>query len=86
MKKLLLFFILIIFFESSINAQEHIVQDLKIQGNKRLKTSFVKNISIIKVGCVLDSTIIEQDILRLKRLPSVSHVYYEVFHSEKKSI
>lgn len=61
--------------------QELIVNDLKIQGNTKLKTSFIKSISNIKPGKVLDSVIIEQDILRLKRLPSVSHAYYQVFHS-----
>ena len=58
------------------------VADLKILGNKKLKASFVENISSLKAGSPLDSLIMEQDILRLKRLPSVSHAYYEVFHSE----
>nr|WP_316930045.1 outer membrane protein assembly factor [Siansivirga zeaxanthinifaciens] len=39
-------------------------------------------ISDIKAGTVLDSTLLENDIIRLKRLPSVSHAYYQVFHSE----
>jgi outer membrane protein assembly factor BamA len=63
-------------------SQEIVVDDLKIQGNKRIKTSFVKKISSIAAGSVLDSTIIEQDILRLKRLPSISHAYYQVFPGE----
>ena len=50
--------------------------------NKKLRASFVKSLSTIKSGSVLDSTRIEQDILRLKRLPSVSHAYYQVFPSE----
>ncbi|GAA3616937.1 outer membrane protein assembly factor [Flavivirga amylovorans] len=62
--------------------QEKIVHDLKIQGNKKIKTSFIKGISTIKSGSPLDSLTIEQDILRLKRLPSVSHAYYQVFLSE----
>ncbi len=80
MKKVaLLFFALIV---SSLYSQEPIVHDLKIQGNKKLKASFIKNISAVKSGSRLDSLVIEQDILRLKRLPSVSHVYYQVFPSE----
>lgn len=59
--------------------QDLVVADLKIQGNKNLKASFIKSISSIHSGKKLDSLIIEQDILRLKRLPSVSHVYYQVF-------
>jgi len=61
--------------------QDNIVADLKIQGNKRLKSSFVKKLSNIKPGVVLDSASIEADMKRLKRLPSVSHAYYQVFHS-----
>ncbi|NMH87287.1 BamA/TamA family outer membrane protein [Flavivirga algicola] len=62
--------------------QEKIVHDLKIQGNKNLKASFIKSISTVKPGSKLDSLVIAQDILRLKRLPSVSHAYYQVFSSE----
>lgn len=63
-------------------SQDNIVADLKVQGNKRLKSSFVKKLSTIKSGVVLDSSLIESDIKRLKRLPSVSHAYYQVFLSE----
>ena len=64
-----------------IVAQDYVVADLKIQGNKKLKTSFVKKLSVTSAGTTLDSLIIEADIKRLKRLPSVSHAYYQVFHS-----
>ncbi|GAA4962507.1 POTRA domain-containing protein [Algibacter aquimarinus] len=82
MKKLVNFIFLFAFVISGVSAQNKIVHDLKIQGNKKLKSSFVKSISSIKSGSILDSTIIEQDILRLKRLPSVSHAYYQVFPSD----
>ncbi|OEK07863.1 hypothetical protein A8C32_15390 [Flavivirga aquatica] len=62
-------------------AQSNTVADLKIQGNKKLKASFIKKISAIKSGKPLDSLVIAQDIIRLKRLPSVSHAYFQVFHS-----
>jgi outer membrane protein assembly factor BamA len=65
-----------------MNAQDYVVHDLKIQGNKRLKSSFVKKIASIKSGNVLDSLIMEQDMKLLKRLPSISHAYYQVFSSE----
>lgn len=67
------------------SAQSPTVADLKIQGNNRLKSSFVKLISDVKPGAVLDSTVLEQDITRLKRLPAVSHAYYQVFLSEDDS-
>ena len=79
MKKLLV--VLIILFTTFANAQNYIVADLKVQGNKKLKSSFVKKISNIKAGVQLDSTVIEEDIKRLKRLPSVAHAYYQVFYS-----
>jgi len=73
--------LLVSFFSMSLFSQDYAVADLKIQGNKRLKTAFIKSISVIKANEKLDTLIIEQDIKRLKRLPSVSHAYYQVFHS-----
>jgi len=61
---------------------QNTVTDVKIQGNKRTKTAFIKKIIGLKPGNVLDSTLIEQDIVRLKRLPSVTHAYYQVFKAE----
>ncbi|PWL40311.1 outer membrane protein assembly factor [Flagellimonas aquimarina] len=55
------------------------VVDVKVQGNKRTKTSFIKKITKLKAGMKLDSSLIEEDIYRLKRLPSVSHAYFQVF-------
>tara|TARA_R110002074_G_scaffold140466_2_gene286576 strand:+ start:229 stop:1500 length:1272 start_codon:yes stop_codon:yes gene_type:complete len=71
------------FMASCSYSQNYSVADLKIQGNKKLKTAFIKSISSIKPGVALDSSVIEQDIIRLKRLPSVSHAYYQVFHSKE---
>jgi len=65
--------------------QDKIVLDLKVQGNKKIKTSFVKKIATIKAGSKLDSVAIENDIKRLKRLPSVAHAYYQVFYSHDNS-
>ncbi|WP_299102101.1 POTRA domain-containing protein [uncultured Winogradskyella sp.] len=58
------------------------VADLKIQGNKKLRSSFVKKISNLKPGVVLDTAVIEEDIKLLKRLPSIAHAYYQVFPAE----
>nr|WP_321232146.1 POTRA domain-containing protein [uncultured Psychroserpens sp.] len=71
----------ILLFASFSYGQDVIVADLKVQGNKKLKSSFVKKISNIKPGVVLDSTVIEEDIRLLKRLPSIAHAYYQVFPS-----
>jgi outer membrane protein assembly factor BamA len=65
----------------NLQAQNLIVADVKIQGNKKLKSSFILKIAKVQPGAVLDSVLIEDDIKRLKRLPSVSHAYYQVFSS-----
>ena len=65
-----------------VGAQENRIADLKIQGNKKLKSSFIYLISDAKPQSILDSTVLEQDIIRLKRLPAVAHAYYQVFKSE----
>ncbi len=62
-------------------AQEVLVADVKVQGAKRTKASFIRSIAKVKPGAVLDSVAIQEDIDRLKRLPSISHAYFQVFES-----
>ncbi len=62
-------------------SQDRVVANLKIQGNKKLKSDFIKRIAFLKTGVALDSMSIEADIKRLKRMPSVAHAYYQVFYS-----
>lgn len=82
MNKTLIFIFLFGLFGLNIFSQEQVVSDLKVQGNKKLKTSFVISISSIKPGVVLDSITIQQDIIRLKRLPSITHANYQVLHNQ----
>ncbi len=63
-----------------------VVADLKIQGNARTRTRFIKKLSNVKPGSTLDSTIIQKDIERLIRLPSVSHAYFQVFAAEEEGM
>ncbi len=74
--------LLLLSFSFYTHAQQELVSDIKVQGNKRLKSSFVRLISDLKPGAVLDSTVMESDIVRLKRLPAVSHAYFQVFPSQ----
>lgn len=67
-----------------MQSQELIVVDLKIEGNKQLKSSLVRKLSKIKPGVALDSAVIDEDIKRLKRLPSVAYAYYQVFSADKE--
>ena len=65
--------------------QQPVVASFKIQGNERTKTSFLEKIIKLEVGAALDTTKMEEDMYRLKRLPSVSHAYYQVNESFKEN-
>lgn len=78
-------FVLLILFSALANAQDNTVADLKVQGNKKLKSSFVKKLSKIKPGVKLDSAVIEADVKLLKRLPSIVNVNYEVLKTEENT-
>lgn len=66
-------------------AQQKVISDIKIQGIQRINGSFIKKYILLKPGMELDSMWMDEDITRLKRLPSVSHAYYQVFPSEDGS-
>lgn len=59
--------------------QQATVTKIEVKGTKHTKISFVKKLMKLKEGMPLDSLQMEQDITRLKRLPSISHAYYQVF-------
>ncbi len=63
-------------------AQQHWVGDIKIQGAKRTKISFLRKLIKVRSGTVLDSTVLQEDLERLKRLPSISDGFFQVFSSE----
>ena len=65
-------------------SQESIIVDVKIKGIKKIKESFIRTLIQTKKGNVLDSISIEKDIVLLKRLPAVSHAYYQVFLSKEQ--
>ena len=64
------------------NAQDEIISDIRIQGNKKTKTNAINKLVSIKKGVKLDSLVLVKDINRLKRLPSVAHAYYQVHKIE----
>lgn len=80
----LLLFVFFITISIVLNGQEQIVVDIKVQGNSKLKSSFVKKIALVKPGTKLDSLALEEDIRLLKRLPSIAHAYYQVFPAKKE--
>ena len=81
MKKLLLFFLLI--FSLVLQSQNKIIEDIKVKGTKKTKIAFIKKIIKSKNGAVLDSIQLKEDITFLKRLPTIAHAYYQVFHSHE---
>lgn len=73
---------LLFFFGIILAHGQGVVSDVRIQGNKRTKSSLIRKISKLESGQRLDSVLIEKDIARLIRLPSVSHAYFQVFETE----
>ena len=70
---------------TSLSSQENRIGNVKIKGAKRTKPFFIKSLLITKKGMVLDSIALEKDIILLKRLPAISHAYYQVFLSTDNS-
>lgn len=67
------FFIL----NNTISAQNKIAE-ITIEGNKKLKTRFVKEIISLRVSQTIDSTKIEQDADFLVLLPAVAKASYQI--------
>lgn len=78
-----LFVILCISIASFTFSQKTEIAEITIKGVKKTKGSFIKSLLTTKVGQVVDSTLLENDIILLKRLPAISHAYYQVFYSHK---
>ncbi|MFC5048195.1 POTRA domain-containing protein [Aquimarina hainanensis] len=71
-------FLLIVVISFSGFSQENKVSSFEIQGNKKTKTAAIARLCEIQQGAPLDSIVLEEDIKRLKQLPSISHAYYTV--------
>ena len=63
-------------------SQARIITDVKFKGTKRIKVSFIKKLINTKAGAALDSLQLNQDVIRLKRLPSVSHAYFQTYETD----
>ncbi|MEM9144113.1 MAG: POTRA domain-containing protein [Bacteroidota bacterium] len=60
------------------------LQTIVIRGAEKTKPQFLKNILETREGEKLDSIRIERDVQRLKRLPAISHAYFEVSPLEEE--
>ncbi len=66
--------------------QQQIISEVQIKGAKKLKESFVFRLINVKKGTVLDSLVLNEDINRLKRLPSVAHASYNINSLEEDKV
>ncbi|PIB26262.1 outer membrane protein assembly factor [Maribacter sp. 4G9] len=66
----------------ALHGQQSNVVKLQFKGTKRTKASFIDKFVALGQGMALDSALMESDMLRLKRLPSVANAYYLVVPSE----
>jgi outer membrane protein assembly factor BamA len=71
---------------TSIGAQESIIQEIKILGAKKLKISFISKLITSKKGNVLDLNVLENDILKLKRLPPVANAAFVVSEANNNQV
>jgi len=67
---------------SCVFAQETTISELKINGLKRTKESFIRRLAKVKPGSSYDSLKIVRDISRLKRLPGVANAEYKIEKGE----
>lgn len=79
-KNFILFFL---FFYSIHTFSQNIITALKVKGTYKIKLSFVEKLIKTKAGQSLDSIQLEKDIAVLKRLPAISHAYFQVFKSHQ---
>lgn len=82
MKPKLLLFLGIFLLSFAGFSQEGSVTSVLIKGAKKTNTNYLKSILDSKKGELLDSTILIKDINRLKRLPAISYVTFEVITTD----
>lgn len=62
----------------TVFSQQKIVNEVQLKGIKKINETFIKNILHTKKGAILDTTLVANDIVILKRMPAVGHAYYKV--------
>ena len=68
-----------------VKGQQVTIDTISIEGNKRTRSEWIKKILLSRAQENLDSSLLDKDIIALKRLPAISHAYYEVRQSNKGS-
>ncbi len=80
-----LFIIFFIGITTFVFSQKQKITSITIKGAKKTKVSFLKSLLTTKEGQVVDSTALKNDINFLKRLPAISHAYFQVFRSQNNN-
>ncbi len=57
---------------------QKIVSKVVVEGNKKTKDAALLKLIRVQPGMAVDSVKMEEDVSRLKRLPSIAHAYFEV--------
>ncbi|WP_241234639.1 BamA/TamA family outer membrane protein [Nonlabens ponticola] len=55
---------------------------LQWQDHKKNKLSYLNTLIELEVGQQLDSTLLERDMIRLRREPGIAHAYYQVYEQD----
>lgn len=59
--------------------QAQMVVEWKVQDNKKTKSSYIQSLIRLRTGQPLDSVLMEQDMIRLRREAGIAHAYYQVY-------
>lgn len=78
MKKKITLLGIFAFISIAVFGQEKQVSEIEILGLKKTKLAFIQSFLYTKTSSKLDSTLLNDDIQRLKRLPAVAFAYYKV--------
>ena len=68
----------------SVQDTTPISSEIKVEGLKKSERGFIDILIHSKAGEAIDSSLVQADILRLIREPTVSHATYEVIHVDEK--
>ena len=82
LKKNTLLIILFALLTNKTIGQAEIVTKIEIVGMNKTSSKLLEKLIRLKKDMVLDSLLIEQDITRLKRLPSIANASYIIFESD----
>ncbi len=85
MRNRILFFLVFVFFSFCSFSQKNKILEIKIKGAKKTKIALIKKIITSKKNTSLDSTSLKNDMVILKRLPAISHAYFQVFYASKNT-